>query len=80
MTKSREKYVGSLTNETTFPGNTDRCHGVVASDHSAGKMGSSKGLDSRGSSGFQPILKDDETEETKTRLCLLSGKKKKMSK
>ena len=61
MAKGGEKYVGSLTNETTFPGNTDRCHGVVASDHSAGKMGSSKGLDGWRSSGFQPILKDYET-------------------
>lgn len=62
----------SLRNESTLSSDTDASSDVVSTDDSLGDTSSSKNGDGSGSGRLELVLEDDETEELKTRLGLLS--------
>ena len=64
--------MSSLGDQSTLPRNTDSRKGVIASDHSTGEMGLTKSLNGGRRTWLQLVLKDDQSEEAKTRLRLLS--------
>ena len=66
-----------LRNESTLSSDTDASSDVVSTDDSLGDTSSSKNGDGSGSGRLELVLEDDETEELKTRLGLLSASEEK---
>ena len=71
--KRRGEHVCRLIDKTALPRHTDGCERVVPCDHSACKMRRTQRLYSRSGTGFEPVLKDDKSQELEPRLCLFSS-------
>lgn len=73
--KRRRENISSLVNQAAFPCHTDSSQWIVPSDHPAGKMGSSQGLDGRCCSRFDFVFEDYQTQEFKFVFRLFPNRK-----
>jgi hypothetical protein len=72
LDESWAEYMCRLADKITFLCNTNRSKRVIPCDHPTREMCRSQGLNRRRSSWLQFVFKDDQTQESKARLCLFA--------